>query len=193
MNIVLLMAILSCTAHIAQAQEAPAPEMITQTEIVPQTQEEHTPPSPAEIEAQIENRLATYPVTYNAQNNAFNISTITATNPDRNESITGITHVIFHKKFHPEKSFESQKFDHTRSVKFKRDNKMHNGYIESASKINDTWMVSIKELTATHPKTPSFPRDIRPQMPATKNQIAVDVTPKSKDEIRKELRAELSR
>jgi hypothetical protein len=147
----------------------------------------------AHLEQQIEQMLATYPATYKAEQNAFNINTITATNPDTSSSITGITTVTFHKQFNPSKPLSSSQFDPTLFVQWKTKKTTKNGYVESISEISpNNWLIALTALTKKNPAPAAFPR-AKFNMPKKALQVAISVQEKSKDEIRTELRAQMLR
>jgi hypothetical protein len=140
-----------------------------------------------DIEETIEKMLATYPATYRVSSNPLHISTITATDPDTQEAITDITSVTFHKGFRPSQAFRTSKFNQTCAVQLKKGSDIINGYVMGVEEqANKSWALMLMALTPTHPMNETFNTQVI--IPKQAQQVTFTVTPKSKDEIRAELR-----
>jgi|GEM_PF-4925718 len=143
------------------------------------------------LEQSVEKMIATYPAVYRVRPNQFNVKTITATNPDNNEAITGITSILFHKKFNPAQAFSSSKsFDQTCAVQWKTGSTVTNGYVVGVDKqSNEGWALMLMALTPKHPINETF--NTKVVIPNPNQQITLTVTPKTTDEIRTEIRKQL--
>ncbi len=141
------------------------------------------------IEETIDKKVPEYPTTYTIINPKQNCVEFVATDPATQKSITGITSLSIHKKFHPVTSLAAKTFDQTRVAQWTTGaSQKTTGYVESVKKIeSNQWRIL---LVATPDQ--KGPGGINLTLPSTANTtLFSELKPKPIDEIRAEIRTKL--